>query len=456
MKKIIFFTAFLLSYTLFAQDTTTIIILHTNDMHAHIDNYAKLKHIKDSLSNIYNDVFLFSAGDIFTGNPKVDRYAPKGFPMIDLMNKVGYDVSELGNHAFDYGQNILKDRIEQAHFPFICSNIRMIDSPLPEPESQIIFHTKNNDTIAILGILQTGKNKLPDAYPPKLKGLQFINPFKILHQYHHDKPHANIHILLSHLGYKTDLKVAGKFSDFDIIIGGHSHTYLPHGTVKKNTLIVQAKSYMRYLGVLTIKLVSHHIISMSDSLINLNKYNNIDSSLQNQINNYNVNPALDKVVTTLSKPIHSVDSLGIFITNAMRHSLHVDIALQNNGGIRIDSLPARITYNQLYQMMPFGNQLVVYHLTQRQLKKLIRYAYNLHFNNEISASGISFKLITNKKGKLTSIKLYDETGNSLPKKIFSVSINDYMASAYQLSFLKKNAKPTGITDVDAVIDFITK
>ena len=89
----------------------TIFIL--NDIHGQIDNFAKVKYLVDQEKTKTN-VILTSAGDIFSGNPIVDNYPQKGFPIIDLMNRVGFDVSVIGNHEFDYGEANLKERMEQA------------------------------------------------------------------------------------------------------------------------------------------------------------------------------------------------------------------------------------------------------------------------------------------------------------------------------------------------------
>ena len=106
-----------------SKKATEIIILHTNDMHSRIDNFGKLAYLADSLRRTHKYVFLVAAGDNFTGNPIVDMYPDKGFPMIELMNMLHYDVSAIGNHEFDMGQELQNKRREQAHFPFVSCNI---------------------------------------------------------------------------------------------------------------------------------------------------------------------------------------------------------------------------------------------------------------------------------------------------------------------------------------------
>ncbi|MFO8234556.1 MAG: hypothetical protein R6U04_04010 [Bacteroidales bacterium] len=99
MKKFLYplLLAFLiLSFTSCNQKDSNenqIVILHTNDMHASIENMDKLAAYKEKIEKQYEDVFLVDAGDIFSGNPIVDFYEKKGYPIINLMNNIGYDIS---------------------------------------------------------------------------------------------------------------------------------------------------------------------------------------------------------------------------------------------------------------------------------------------------------------------------------------------------------------------------
>ena len=128
-------------------------IFHINDQHGRLENFAKIKHIIDKEKQQTNVLFV-CAGDVFSGNPVVDNHDEKGFPMIDLMNMVGVDVSVIGNHEYDYGESILKDRIEQSQFIWICANVDMVDSVISQPEA---YTTVSIDglKISFLGLVET-------------------------------------------------------------------------------------------------------------------------------------------------------------------------------------------------------------------------------------------------------------------------------------------------------------
>lgn len=454
----LFIFAFSISDKLYSQtDIKEIIILHTNDMHAKIDNMSKLAYYIDYYRTNYENVFLFSAGDNFTGNPIVDRYPEQGYPMIDLMNRLKFDISVVGNHEFDYGQETLNKRREQADFEFISANIFPDKEAVLKPlNAYHKFNLKKGISIGVLGLTQVNKLGIPDCSPLKIKHINFRSPLKIAKTYINYQDSSDIFIALTHLGYKEDKRLAKKVPIFDAVIGGHSHTFLQTGEFVNNTLICQAGSYIEYLGVLKIQLINNVITSKSDTLIALDNENNKNIAIRDLIDTYNDNPDLSKVIGTATEDLNGKDELGAMLTDAIRDTLKVDIALQNNGGIRIRKIPkGNIIVKQIFELSPFGNTLVEYNLSPKQIEKLITYAYNLENENEIQVSGLNITLELNSDKKLKHIILTDTQNKPLSKETYSVAINNYMSAAYGLSFLK-NGKEHPIVDAENTIRFIRK
>ena len=102
-RRIVTLLAVLCTLTAFAEKKE-VHILSANDMHAAIEAFPQLSAIADSLRALYPSLLVFSAGDNRTGNPLNDRYSIGGYPMVALMNQVGFDASTLGNHEFDSRQ----------------------------------------------------------------------------------------------------------------------------------------------------------------------------------------------------------------------------------------------------------------------------------------------------------------------------------------------------------------
>jgi len=230
------------------QNTTKeVTIFHINDQHGKLDNFSKIKYIVDQEKELTN-VFVVCSGDIFSGNPVVDNYEKKGFPMIDLMNKVGFDISTIGNHEFDYGEVILKERFQQSNFEWVCANVDMNTTGIPEP-SEYKTITKNDIKITFLGLVETnGKENeiIPSTHPWRVKNLTFQKYSTVINNYAQTKEDegSDLYIALTHLGESSDKSIATNYPYFDMIIGGHSHSITD--TTVNNIPIFQAGSNLNY------------------------------------------------------------------------------------------------------------------------------------------------------------------------------------------------------------------
>ncbi len=463
MKKYLFFAFVFIGAGVFAQNSETVIIFHTNDMHGKLKNFPKAKYIIDSVRAVYGkNVFVFSAGDIFTGNPVTDRFVPDtvskptnkyfGYPIIDVMNRVGYNVSEIGNHEFDYTIPVFIEREKQANFPFICANIKPNNTGV-EVKPYEMFTTAGGNKIFVLGLLQIGKNGYPDAFIPKVKALTFLSPDSILKHYAGVKDSVNVSVLLSHLGSDTDVVVAQRYDYFDVIIGGHTHKTVD--TTVNNTLVVQAYKIMRTLGMVTLEIKDGKVVSKKETLFNLRDYKNYDEELKKLVDKYEEAPYLNEVIAVAKDTLRGLEKLGGIITGAMLDYTGADIAFQNNGGIRLREIPkGNITLRTVYSLSPFGNRYVVLEMNVAQIIDLIKYAYSLHNENELQAGGIRFELEKDKEGNLQSVSLYKD-GKKIEKGTFTVAINDYMFSAYDIKY-EKLVREFEKPDAEVIIDYLKK
>jgi 5'-nucleotidase / UDP-sugar diphosphatase len=432
-----------------------IIILHTNDIHGNIDNMPRLAYMVDSIRKIHKTVFLLNAGDIFTGNPYVDMYKERGFPIIDLMNDVGFNLSAIGNHEFDYGQKNLLLRIKQAKFPFICGNIQNVGGILPKPKEYFQFKTKNGIIIRIFSLLDNSANGLPQSHPTNLSGLKFDNGLEIANKFNKLKKGANVFIGLTHLGIEEDEKLAAQMPLLDLIIGGHSHTTLDTGRMINGVLIVQAGARARFLGELTLVLKNGKIIEKRDKLLPVSKDGNVDLKIKAKVDKYNNNPYFDEVLGSTSENLTNVEELGCFITDAYRDFSNSDIAFQNSGGIRVSELDkGDITRGMIYKIDPFGNKLIKLKMSILEMKSLITNSFS---NNEIDirVSGIKYNIIT-ENGLIKDILITDEKGNLLAQdKTFTVAMNDYIYYTYKFDH-KNSAEIMNITTAEVLIEYIKK
>ncbi len=433
---------------------TRIVILHTNDMHAHLKNFSKFADVVEKTRAGNKNVFLVCAGDIFSGNPVVDQYPEKGYPQIDLMNQVGFQLAEIGNHEFDYGQEILAKRIAEAKFPFICANMQVEQSPLKQPNPDYVWHV-HGLKIAFLGLLETSINNLPATAPDKVKGINFPNAIIIAGQYTDLKKENDAVIGLTHLGVETDVKLANQFSYFDVIIGGHSHTVIKNPKVTNSVLITQAGDYLNYVGKLTLIFKGHQLMSKNDELINLNDYSDKDPQIEAMVEKYENNESLNQVIGEAVAPIRGKDELGSMYTDALRASGSFDFAFQNNGGIRIPVIDkGPITVKTIYELDPFGNDLVSLEMNYEELKSLLHYAYTLHDKPEMQISGGQYVVLLDSSGHYKDVTIKDNSGHILdPDENYLVGLNSYVMSSYKFKHLDPG-KSMMITTAETVINFV--
>ena len=413
--------------------TVEVIILHVNDMHAKIDNLGKLAYLSDSLKRTHPYVFLVAAGDNFTGNPVVDMASDIGYPMIDLMNRCGFTVSCFGNHEFDLGQEKLKKRIEQAKFPFICCNLDVSGTLLKQPKPYYILKA-GKTKIPLLGIIELNENGIPDSNPDKMKGIVFTDGIKKAKEFTWLKDKEGTFFALTHLGTDTDEQLADAIPQLDVIIGGHSHTILEKPLMENNVMIVQAGLNLKYIGKMTLVFTDGKLILKQDTLIVTDSLKRSRADLDTLIYRYNYeNKDLLRIVAVASSALDGNDELGSLMTDALASRLKLDMAFQNNGGIRIHQIPkGNITVKDIYKLDPFNNQVVVYRMTKDEVRTLILKAYKRDGSIDLQVSGMKYTVVIDSDGHVKDVVMTDLSDRELdPGKHYLVGVNSYIAAAYR-------------------------
>ena len=436
--------------------TTKIVILHTNDMHASLDNMPKLAAFKKEMEEKYENVILVSAGDIFSGNPVVDFHEKKGFPMIDLMNRTGYQVSTLGNHEFDYGQKVLSLRMKQADFPFICANMKTEDALMPQPDPYAVIE-KGDIKLLFLGLIELGNEGVPSTHPEKVGGIRFTDPIQTAEEFIHLNGMYNAFIGLTHLGYETDRELAKTYHQFDAIMGGHSHTLVEEPEMINDVLLTQAGDDLQFVGKLELTFEKGKLTDRSASLINLDDYQETDEQMEKLVSEYKNNESLSRVIGSAADTITGKQELGALFTDAQCAMHNLDFSFQNRGGIRIYEIPkGPIEVKTIYELDPFGNELIRYEMKPDEIKSLIANSYNRHDNVDLLIGGGSYTVKVNPEDKLQQVILRDEQGKELsPDSTYSVGLNSYIASSYQFDH-QDEGKSLYVTTAQNIIEFIEK
>ncbi len=456
-NRLIFYLLFAIPIIGFSQSKqiTEIVILHVNDMHGRIDQFPVLSSMIQDIKAKHKNVILVSAGDMFSGNPIVDKYSEKGYPMIDFMNDLKFDISTLGNHEFDFGTLVLAKRISEAKFPFIAANISSKTNTFPKlaPFKNYKF---GKIKMSILGITQVEPSGHPDTRPENCKDVEFTQGITKAKEFSALSKKANVFIVLSHMGVIEDSVLATKMPEINTIIGGHSHKALQPQMKVNGVTIVQAGYYLKYLGMLTIKLDGKKIISINDTLLPLKGYPHSDTLIARKVKNYNNNEEFKKIAGYFGNDLKGDNELGGFMSDAALKAVKADFSFQNSGGIRVSEIPAGpITIKQVYELDPFANEIMICKMTAAQIRELIEYGYKKEKKADIISAGINSVIYLKADKTIEKIDLSFPDGSLVDeKKVYQIAINSYVASSYKFSKTGE-AFGTGITTTDAIIRLLS-
>ena len=259
---------------------TKLTILHTNDMHSHIHPFtsgrnkglggmaqraALIKQIRKQEEH----VLLLDAGDVFQGTPYFNVYG--GELEFKLMSEMKYDAVTLGNHDFDNGLEGLKEQLPHANFPFLIANYDFSDTIFKNTFKPYKVFRKGNLKIGVFGI----GIELEGLVPKKLyQNTVYKDPISTANHYANilkQKEKCDLVICLSHLGFKykeekiSDMTFASQTRDIDLIIGGHTHTFLKKPVKQLN--IDQKEVLINQVGWAGINIgkIDYHF-SQNDSL----------------------------------------------------------------------------------------------------------------------------------------------------------------------------------------------
>ena len=435
-----------LQFSCFAQET--IVIFAINDPHSEIENFAKIKPLIDAEKAKNQKVYFVAAGDLFSGNPIVDYHLNKGYPMIDMLNKTGLDVSVIGNHEFDYGQAILNDRLEQANFPFICDNVSGGKGKLGDIKGSAII-AKDNFSIAFVGVVETGSpGGYPLTHPKKIQGLSFTEGLDSFENYKDLKVNDDVDLIvaLTHYGGYKDEKILENYDFVDLVIGGHTNQ--EYGVAHANGYKVMSGGNLEKISKTTLTVANKQITNFEFELINLSNSDLAsDNALAEDIDEYFNNPSF---YTNIGSSLSTLtwNSTGCFYTDALQVISNSDMVIQNSGGIRDIIYEGIITPFSIYSIDPFGNGFDTYTMTASELRNFLN-----EFPSSFSYSlDTSFKVQKNVNNEFIFFKddilLQDNSQVTL-------SLNDYISSVFPNLLPTNPSYSFPLTTADYIIEYLT-
>ena len=497
-----------------------IIILHTNDAHCQIDQkknkdgivtnigYAGVLAYKKEMENLHgiNNVTLVDAGDAIQGGPI--GTLSKGEYIVDIMNYIGYDIACPGNHEFDYGmENFLKLSTETSKANYICCNFRDLEgNPILSPYTLIKY---GDLTIAYLGINtpESFTKSSPIYFQDEngnyiydfAQGEKGQTLYKAVQKYVDEaiKEGANYVVAIGHLGdegaseYWSSKSLIKNTYGIDIFIDGHSHevySEILKNKKGKNVLLAQTGTKLQNLGKITINTKNKKITSEF-----ISNYKAQDEDAINYIEGIKnkFSDVLQEVVakssvtlTTLDPTTHkrairnSETNLGDFCADAYRAMVGADIAFANGGGIRADIEEGNITYEEIINVHPFGNEICMIETTGQDILDALEVGaceYPIENGGFLQVSGLSYTIdpsipssvVFNERGQFVKVDgKYRVTevivGNEplVLNKTYTLASHNYMikngGDGYTMFMDDKMIKDSVVIDNGALINYITE
>ena len=484
------------------QDLTGhIVILHTNDVHGAIGEYAKVAALKQAYQAAGAYVLLADASDFIQGDPTVS--ASQGKTAIELMNLAGYDVAAPGNHEFDYGYPNLKTLAGEADFPILAANVRYDNAAALG--DQTTFTTTDGKKIGIFG-LDTPETATK-AHPDKIKGVSFLAAQEMF-----DCAQAQVDALkadgcdyiicLGHLGIDAEstgnrsIDLLEKVTGIDVFIDGHSHSTLEeikeatNGTGKVgDTVLTSTGTKLANVGMVDISpdgTISTSSLATSELTVTPDaKVAARAEEIQKEIDaDYGTVFAKTEVALDGEKAnVRTGETnLGDLIADAMLWQAGlldegVDAAVTNGGGIRASIAAGDITKKDINTVLPFGNTLYVVKVTGAELLEALEastYCTPEAIGGFPQVAGIEFTVNTGaqfdtkelypgstygKPASINRVMIQTVGGEAFnPEETYTIVTNDFMGAGGDTYYAFKAASSgydSGVPLDEVVMDYIT-
>ncbi|MDE4096216.1 bifunctional metallophosphatase/5'-nucleotidase [Phaeobacter gallaeciensis] len=383
-------------------------ILHTNDFHSRFEPISKydsgcregdnaegkcfggsarlVSAISDARTRSNNSI-LVDGGDQFQGSLFYTYY--KGKAAAEMMNKMGYDGMTVGNHEFDDGPEVLRGFMDSVGFPVLMSNADVSAEPaLADVLKKSTVIERGGEKIGLIGLTPEDTHEL--ASPGK--NITFSDPVVAV-QAEVDRLTAegvNKIIVLSHSGYGVDQRVAAETKGVDVIVGGHSNTYLsnvsdravgPYPTMVNGVAIVQAYAYGKFLGELNVTFdeAGNLVEAKGEPLIMDGTVAEDEATVAriaelaqplDEIRNKVVAEAAAAVDGDRQTCRIQECQMGNLVADAMLDRVKdqgVQIAIANSGGIRASLEPGEVTMGEVLTILPFQNTLSTFEISGQEL-----------------------------------------------------------------------------------------
>lgn len=432
-------------------------ILHTNDVHGNLlprediinsDGDKNLVGGGAALGSVINmeremakargeQVLLLDAGDMAMGTPISGLF--EGKPVIEVMNREGYDAATIGNHDFDWGINALQNMIQDASFTFVAANIKDAQGQPLANVKPFIIKDLPGVKVGIVGLTTPDMKNVTGR--DEVKAMNFEDPVQTLTATIPEmkKQGAEVIIVLSHMGLEQDRILAQNMKGIDLIVGGHSHNTLAEPIKVGDTLIAQTGFGGKNLGKvsLTWDPEKKSVVAGSGSLIPIDTNSiNPDVEINSIVNKYQqkldsvMDVKLGESTDDMLQPSDGKETnLGNLITDIMRDVAGTDVAFLNSGCIRTNLSKGEVKYKDIYSVIPFDSKIVTLSMKGQDIMDVIERSLEHTENDKVlQISGLNVVYNSTMMPGFKLLQVSTSDGNPIDRsKEYTVATIDFLA-----------------------------
>jgi 2',3'-cyclic-nucleotide 2'-phosphodiesterase/3'-nucleotidase/5'-nucleotidase len=469
------------------RDTTVLRILAMGDFHgallSQVRTWSKgrpvggmpvLKRLMDSLTaQCHCPDLRLDAGDEMQGT--LASNLEFGRSTIAAMNLLGVDAAVVGNHDFDWSVDTLLRRMADARYPWLVANV--VDSTTGKrPDWAIPFRViqAGRLKVGVLGYITPETKAIVRA--DILKGLSFAGPESLaepLAQLRAERP--DLVVILAHEGAACeggpggtcegpimDLARGLDSGSVDLIVAGHRHSLM--NTRVRGIPIVQTGSNGGDVAVVDVVKTLVGSRELRTSLVPVYADSiGADTAMRRLVEGFRQrsDSLANRVVATLKTPAPRGPGqypLASLVTDAHRNALRADFAIMNNGGVR-NGLPAGpVNYSQVFEVSPFGNELIRIRLTGRQMREVLEHGLR-EGGPDIHISGLRVTYDSTRPAGQRVREVRLPTGRRMEDRAtYTLAVNDFLADGREGFAMLSGLNPerTGIVDIDALVNYLRR
>lgn len=430
-----------------------LVVLHTNDVHGQAQPRAATWIDRDQPPEIgglprlaafvravraeEQNVLVVDGGDWSQGTP--EGLLDHGQAFLAAMAHVGYDAMAVGNHELDHGVEVLRDSLSELGLPAVCANVRVQEGGARvdwvEPWRVVEV---GGLRVGLVGLLSTTTPSITHA---DAKALHFDTPAVALREAARElEGEVDWLLPLTHIGVLEDRRLAKAAPELDLIVGGHSHTYLAEGIEQGETFIVQAGSKASAVGRVDLWFEGEEreLVERTYTLVDLLEEpgpqvrNEVVDGLCAELVERSEAHMASEVGRLTAPLVRGFDrvvsaSAGNFVADAMRARMRSDVAIMNRGGLRSDLMAGPVTRRGLFELSPFGNHLVEFEVDGATLEALLARAVEGVAHTGLEVSGIEVRYHRAEDGRPRLDELWIDGARVEDEGRYTLATNSFLA-----------------------------